>query len=432
MPPTLVAPLPSDFGPEASTRWSVDDAFVRKAQEAARSHVVWGRLPSFVARACSLEAALASLASPGLAGGRAWAELCVRDGSGLSGESEDKSSSSGGSSLLPSSAGSGSHVLRLSRRQIIPAGFVRVATSSTSADRLEEEADSCGKEEELVVLRLQAVDLQTVRIRLALQDDEIIALGQARHVVAEELHQVLDTLRRQEGELAELRAARDYEELFRRAATEELEQLRRCLGLGEAAPWPQPPRPRADELARPRPSEPPAAAEVPSPFACAAAEAQAGPASGSAAHAAGTCRPCFYISSRAGCHSGSTCIFCHADHGKKKKERPPKSVRQECKAIARDIFQGHREATLAEQDEAEQQLLMHPEMAHVSIVTSQYACAVLRALYRQEDTGECDSNDAASIGPEGAQRPPSPGTDMAFPVFPRGPRGSGYGGPTWF
>mmetsp|Transcript_14813 Transcript_14813/g.31984 ORF Transcript_14813/g.31984 Transcript_14813/m.31984 type:complete len:288 (-) Transcript_14813:170-1033(-) len=50
---------------------------------------------------------------------------------------------------------------------------------------------------------------------------------------------------------------------------------------------------------------------------------------GSADHDKGTCRPCHYVHTLAGCRSGSDCSFCHIPHEKKGQGvRPCKSKRQ--------------------------------------------------------------------------------------------------------
>eukprot|EP00435_Cladocopium_sp_Y103_P003124 s914_g1.t1 len=51
-----------------------------------------------------------------------------------------------------------------------------------------------------------------------------------------------------------------------------------------------------------------------------------------------SCKPCFYMFNKKGCHFGRSCLYCHMDHVKKKKERPPKMVRQECRELANQVF----------------------------------------------------------------------------------------------
>ncbi|CAK0905979.1 unnamed protein product, partial [Prorocentrum cordatum] len=49
-------------------------------------------------------------------------------------------------------------------------------------------------------------------------------------------------------------------------------------------------------------------------------------------HAAGVCRPCVYFRTGSGCSNGSGCGFCHLPHAAKRRARPSKAVREQCKA----------------------------------------------------------------------------------------------------
>eukprot|EP00747_Dinoflagellata_sp_TGD_P198394 gnl/TRDRNA2_/TRDRNA2_71430_c0_seq1.p1 gnl/TRDRNA2_/TRDRNA2_71430_c0~~gnl/TRDRNA2_/TRDRNA2_71430_c0_seq1.p1 ORF type:complete len:401 (-),score=37.14 gnl/TRDRNA2_/TRDRNA2_71430_c0_seq1:140-1342(-) len=62
------------------------------------------------------------------------------------------------------------------------------------------------------------------------------------------------------------------------------------------------------------------------------------PSLGTLQHASGTCRPCFYMYARSGCHFQRSCKFCHGDHVRVKKERPPKLKRQRYSVIAHQLF----------------------------------------------------------------------------------------------
>mmetsp|Transcript_110716 Transcript_110716/g.220127 ORF Transcript_110716/g.220127 Transcript_110716/m.220127 type:complete len:193 (+) Transcript_110716:174-752(+) len=54
---------------------------------------------------------------------------------------------------------------------------------------------------------------------------------------------------------------------------------------------------------------------------------------GSEKHASGECRPCHYVSTKAGCSKGAECLFCHMAHPKRCRPRPCKSKRQKCKEL---------------------------------------------------------------------------------------------------
>lgn len=110
------------------------------------------------------------------------------------------------------------------------------------------------------------------------------------------------------------------------------------------------------------------------------------PTVGSLGHSQGQCKPCFYVFSRTGCKFGRSCMYCHLNHGRPKKERPPKQVRQECKELANQVFR----STPASAD-PEGRLMRRHELSRASPVTTKYAASVLRALGRQK---------AEPMGPE--------------------------------
>jgi len=97
-----------------------------------------------------------------------------------------------------------------------------------------------------------------------------------------------------------------------------------------------------------------------------------------------TCKPCFYMFNKKGCHFGRSCIYCHMDHVKRKKERPPKLVRQECREIANQVFRDAATGTSAASSNSnlEDTLRRRVELARASQVTTNYAASVLRALGR--------------------------------------------------
>lgn len=67
-------------------------------------------------------------------------------------------------------------------------------------------------------------------------------------------------------------------------------------------------------------------------------------------HAIGKCQPCLYANSRAGCLNGAACRFCHLSHTKKKRPRPCKAKRQQCKQIMGYIQEAFPEDSLEFQD----------------------------------------------------------------------------------
>ncbi|CAK0911858.1 unnamed protein product [Prorocentrum cordatum] len=52
-----------------------------------------------------------------------------------------------------------------------------------------------------------------------------------------------------------------------------------------------------------------------------------------AQHAAGTCKPCLYHRTKAGCANGRACMFCHQPHATKRRARPSKAERMHCKQL---------------------------------------------------------------------------------------------------
>ncbi|CAJ1412795.1 unnamed protein product, partial [Effrenium voratum] len=105
------------------------------------------------------------------------------------------------------------------------------------------------------------------------------------------------------------------------------------------------------------------------------------PTVGSLGHSNGNCKPCFYMFSKTGCNFGRSCRYCHLDHVKRKKDRPPKLVRQECKEIANQVFQSASEP--AESGELEGTLRSRSELSRAGPATTKYAASVLRALGRE-------------------------------------------------
>jgi len=125
---------------------------------------------------------------------------------------------------------------------------------------------------------------------------------------------------------------------------------------------------------------------------------------GSQLHGTGECRPCFYSHSKKGCHFGVACVFCHGDHVKKRKARPPKHVRLECRSMAHATFDQYSEAP----PEIAEAHLQEQELLNTSHAPSKYASVVLRALYRSRDVAPASSLEAASREPLGSSREPCP------------------------
>jgi len=100
------------------------------------------------------------------------------------------------------------------------------------------------------------------------------------------------------------------------------------------------------------------------------------PSAGAALHASGGCRPCHYFFSKQKCTNGRDCNFCHFRHQRKNKERPPKSVRQECKRLAAIVLE---DSTLEQRQEAEKSLIA--KTLHNDDRISKYASAVLTAMH---------------------------------------------------
>lgn len=44
-------------------------------------------------------------------------------------------------------------------------------------------------------------------------------------------------------------------------------------------------------------------------------------------HKTGTCRPCHYVATKAGCMNGAECEFCHLPHPRRARQRPCKTKR---------------------------------------------------------------------------------------------------------
>jgi len=105
------------------------------------------------------------------------------------------------------------------------------------------------------------------------------------------------------------------------------------------------------------------------------------PTVGSRNHTRGNCKPCINAFSQSGCSFGKACVFCHLDHTKRMKDRPPKVIRQECKDIAQEVF----DSTASNQVQAgpEQLVQRRQDLMNAGPEAARYASSVLRALQRQ-------------------------------------------------
>lgn len=99
-----------------------------------------------------------------------------------------------------------------------------------------------------------------------------------------------------------------------------------------------------------------------------------------AAHAAGTCRPCFHFSTKSGCLNGTSCNFCHFAHAIKPRSRPSKAARMQCKRLLE---------TLDSKGEGD----LHAALGLADALATrqnvdEYMLSLLRARGRQQAAGE--------------------------------------------
>jgi len=144
------------------------------------------------------------------------------------------------------------------------------------------------------------------------------------------------------------------------------------------------------------------------------------PSVGSMLHGTPECRPCFYAHIRKGCRFGAACLFCHEAHSKKRKPRPPKHVREDCKSAAKVAF---KELGGTSPQEAEAWLLQQQQQqsGEQDEKAAGYTLAVLRALFKTradpaDPPSAVEHSDPASDGPRAAA-PPSSSTTSS-PVAP--------------
>ncbi|CAK8999329.1 unnamed protein product [Durusdinium trenchii] len=113
------------------------------------------------------------------------------------------------------------------------------------------------------------------------------------------------------------------------------------------------------------------------------------------------CKPCFYMFNKKGCHFGRSCQYCHLEHVKRKKERPPKLVRQECREIANQVFRDL--GASSSQTSNLEALRSRAELARASQVTANYAASVLRAMERRTSGAASSAEEpSASLPGQGA------------------------------
>jgi len=117
------------------------------------------------------------------------------------------------------------------------------------------------------------------------------------------------------------------------------------------------------------------------------------PSIGSVLHAAGGCRSCHYFFSKQGCSNGRKCNFCHYRHQRKKSQRPPKPVREECKRLAAIAIEN---PTVAQRHRAEKSLAVR---MNGDQRVSKYASAVLTAMQdasaRSQHGDPCEADEFA-------------------------------------
>ncbi|CAK0826598.1 unnamed protein product [Prorocentrum cordatum] len=56
-----------------------------------------------------------------------------------------------------------------------------------------------------------------------------------------------------------------------------------------------------------------------------------------AQHAAGTCKPCLFLRTEAGCALGRACRFCHLPHAAERRARPSTARRTPCKQLVASL-----------------------------------------------------------------------------------------------
>lgn len=131
-------------------------------------------------------------------------------------------------------------------------------------------------------------------------------------------------------------------------------------------------------------------------------------------HQNGTCSPCTYFRSQVGCCLGLSCSFCHEHHEgdqratehawprppagqrtgqtSRGKDRPPKPIRDKCKALAREIMASTQDLAVAEERLIEQLLGSDP-------VTLHFAQSVLRAFVMSPEQAEIKGDTLAPEAP---------------------------------
>jgi len=59
-------------------------------------------------------------------------------------------------------------------------------------------------------------------------------------------------------------------------------------------------------------------------------------------HKTGTCRPCHYVATKAGCMNGAECEFCHLPHPRRARQRPCKTKRLQFKRVVNRLAEANR------------------------------------------------------------------------------------------
>lgn len=100
------------------------------------------------------------------------------------------------------------------------------------------------------------------------------------------------------------------------------------------------------------------------------------PSLGSMTHFDGSCRPCHYFRTRAGCNNGAQCSFCHYSHSKRSRPRLGKEDRVNCRLLTYALFKSF-EASKEEQEEAAKKLAEATSSNHRML---SYSSALMRSL----------------------------------------------------
>lgn len=147
-----------------------------------------------------------------------------------------------------------------------------------------------------------------------------------------------------------------------------------------------------------------------------------------------TCSPCSYFASKVGCALGLSCSYCHEPHeGErpeaemavprqlKSKDRPPKPIRDKCKALAREIIACARGTSAGRIDPALAEVRINELLQGSSDpVTLQFAHNIMRAFIKSEAEAAKDSASlhAPHARPSSFQAPAARSSSSLAPQVP--------------